>query len=29
MMTRQLADELVYNEARNEVIFVKYIAQRP
>jgi CheY-like chemotaxis protein len=25
MMTRALADELIYNEARNEVIFIKYI----
>jgi CheY-like chemotaxis protein/anti-sigma regulatory factor (Ser/Thr protein kinase) len=26
MMTKALADELIYNEARNEVIFVKYLA---
>lgn len=25
MMTRALADELIYNEARNEVIFIKYL----
>ena len=25
MMTRAMADELIYNEARNEVIFVKYL----
>jgi two-component system, OmpR family, response regulator len=25
MMTRAMADELIYNEARNEVIFIKYI----
>ena len=24
-MTRSLVDELIYNEARNEVIFVKYV----
>jgi anti-sigma regulatory factor (Ser/Thr protein kinase) len=24
-MTRSLVDELIYNEARNEVIFVKYL----
>ena len=26
MMTRAMADELIYNEARNEVIFVKYLS---
>jgi anti-sigma regulatory factor (Ser/Thr protein kinase) len=25
LMTRQMADELLYNEAQNEVIFVKYL----
>lgn len=25
MMTRSLVDELIYNEARNEVIFIKYL----
>ncbi len=25
MMTRQLVDELIYNEARNEVMFIKYL----
>ena len=25
MMTRAMADELIYNEARNEVIFIKYL----
>jgi hypothetical protein len=25
VMTRALADELIYNEARNEVIFIKYL----
>jgi anti-sigma regulatory factor (Ser/Thr protein kinase) len=25
LMTRQLVDELLYNEAQNEVIFVKYL----
>jgi hypothetical protein len=25
-MTRALADELLYNEAQNEVIFIKYLA---
>ena len=25
LMTRALADELIYNEARNEVIFIKYL----
>jgi anti-sigma regulatory factor (Ser/Thr protein kinase) len=25
-MTRSMADELIYNEAQNEVIFVKYLA---
>jgi CheY-like chemotaxis protein len=30
MMTRAMADELIYNEKRNEVIFIKYIGnQRP
>jgi hypothetical protein len=24
-MTRSLVDELIYNEARNEVLFVKYL----
>jgi hypothetical protein len=24
MMVRQMVDELLYNEARNEVLFVKY-----
>jgi hypothetical protein len=24
-MTRALADELLYNEAQNEVIFIKYL----
>jgi hypothetical protein len=24
-MTRAMADELIYNEAQNEVIFVKYL----
>jgi hypothetical protein len=24
-LTRSLVDELIYNEARNEVIFVKYL----
>jgi hypothetical protein len=24
-MTRTMADELIYNEAQNEVIFVKYL----
>jgi hypothetical protein len=24
-MTRALADELIYNEAQNEVIFIKYL----
>jgi len=24
-MTRSLVDELIYNEARNEVIFIKYV----
>jgi len=24
-MTRALADELIYNEAHNEVIFIKYL----
>ena len=28
-MTRSLADELLYNEAQNEVIFVKYLASTP
>jgi NAD(P)H-flavin reductase len=26
-MTRAIADELLYNEAQNEVIFIKYIAR--
>jgi hypothetical protein len=26
MMTQQMIDELVYNEARNEVVLVKYLA---
>jgi len=26
MMTRALVDELIYNEKRNEVILVKYLA---
>ena len=25
MMTRSLVDELIYNEARNEVMFIKYL----
>jgi hypothetical protein len=25
MMTRSLVDELIYNEAQNEVIFIKYL----
>ena len=25
MMTRSLVDELIYNEARNEVVFIKYL----
>ena len=25
MMTRSLVDELIYNESRNEVIFIKYL----
>jgi len=25
MMTQQMIDELVYNEARNEVVLVKYL----
>ena len=25
-MTRELVDDLVYNEAQNEVLFVKYLA---
>jgi hypothetical protein len=25
-MTRAMADELIYNEAQNEVIFIKYLA---
>jgi hypothetical protein len=25
LMTRALADELIYNEAQNEVIFIKYL----
>jgi len=25
MMTRSLVDELIYNEAHNEVIFIKYL----
>ena len=24
-MTRALVDELIYNEARNEVVFIKYL----
>jgi CheY-like chemotaxis protein/anti-sigma regulatory factor (Ser/Thr protein kinase) len=28
MMTQQLVDELVYNEAQNEVLFVKYLDKR-
>ena len=24
-ITRELVDELIYNEARNEVVFVKYL----
>jgi hypothetical protein len=24
-MTRQMVDELLYNEAHNEVVFVKYL----
>lgn len=27
LMTRAMADELIYNEARNEVIFIKYLQQ--
>ena len=27
-ITRSLVDELIYNEARNEVVFVKYLDQR-
>ena len=26
LMTRALADELIYNEAQNEVIFIKYLS---
>ena len=26
LLTRQLVDELVYNERRNEVLFVKYLS---
>jgi CheY-like chemotaxis protein len=29
LMTRSLVDELVYNEAHNEVLFVKYLDNRP
>jgi CheY-like chemotaxis protein len=29
LMTRQIVDELVYNEARNEVVFVKYLDRPP
>jgi anti-sigma regulatory factor (Ser/Thr protein kinase) len=25
LMTRQMVDELLYNEAQNEVVFVKYL----
>ena len=25
-MVREIADELIYNEKRNEVVFVKYLA---
>ena len=25
VITRSLVDELIYNEARNEVVFVKYL----
>jgi anti-sigma regulatory factor (Ser/Thr protein kinase) len=25
MLTQQLVDELVYNEARNEVVLIKYL----
>ena len=25
MMTQSLVDELIYNEARNEVVFIKYL----
>ena len=25
VMTRALVDELIYNEARNEVVFIKYL----
>jgi len=25
MMTRSLVDELIYNEARNEVVLIKYL----
>ena len=28
LMTRQLVDELVYNEAQNEVLFVKYLDKK-
>jgi CheY-like chemotaxis protein/anti-sigma regulatory factor (Ser/Thr protein kinase) len=28
-MTRSMADELIYNEAQNEVIFVKYLTSAP
>jgi NAD(P)H-flavin reductase len=28
-MIRALADELLYNEAQNEVIFIKYLGESP
>jgi anti-sigma regulatory factor (Ser/Thr protein kinase) len=28
-LTRAIADELLYNEAQNEVIFIKYLAAPP
>jgi len=28
-MIRAMADELLYNEAQNEVIFIKYLAESP
>ena len=29
MMVRASVDELIYNERRNEVVFVKYLDPRP
>ena len=26
-MTRAIADELIYNEAQNEVLFIKYLTE--